>query len=348
MAAEYTGIFPSSKNIGNYFVELIEENNCENIKLFLANLEKNLLANKLFDSNTDNALNYACLNEFYDSALCLINTGNANIDEKNAEGYTPLMFCARSSDRKSLEVAEALLSRGCKAEEVNNDGRTALVRCCRYRTSPSLKLGITLLDTNRGDYPSLLDKDGFGGLDYLLDFDEEARDRGDYAVGYYVLDPQYIEFVAKYLKFYLDSEKIADEVYLRNIQKICDIEVLKKALRPVFNKTTGISFDEVCKPIKDAGVGVPIMGQRVEGLELPGDLSEASELDVAVAQREEGVSPGGRFVPSYRYDEVGTLPKPNFPEQRPPPPLGGEKKRTKKRMPKIKRRKTRKIRKSRK
>lgn len=337
MPAEYTGIFPSSKNIGDYFVELIEENNCENIKLFLANLEKNLLANKLFDSNTDNALNYACINQFYDSALCLINTGNADINEKNAEGYTPLMLCARSDDEKSLEVAKALLRDGCRAEEVNNDGRTALVRFCRYRTNPSLKIGIALLDANKGDYPSLLDKDGFGGLDYLLDFDEEARDRGNYAVGYYVLIPQYLEFVAKYLKFYIDHEKIADEVYLRNIQKICDIEVLKKALRPVFNKTTGISFDEVCKPIKDAGVGVPILGQRVEGLEVPGDLNEASELEVAVAQREEGVSPGGRFVPSWRYDEVGTLPKPNFPEGR-----GGRKKRTKRRIPKIKRKKTRK------
>jgi len=295
---EYTGTCPSNVNFSEHFVSLIKKNNCENIQLFLANLERNLFSNNLFrmDGSPTNALIYAMDSGFYNSVLCLINTGNANINQKNRDGYTPLMMVCGQDEEKSFEVAQALINHGCNLAEVNNDGRTALIRCCRYRTTPSLRIGIVLLDdVNHGDYQFILDNDRLSGLDYLLTFDEDGI--FNLPAEEYCQIPEYVEFVVRYLKLYFDKVDKADQVYERNIEKICRTKILYDTFGPALRRAkTGINLYDVCKPLKDAGVSVPATGVLVPGLQPPEELEEASEIPLALALPEEGVSPGGRWV----------------------------------------------------
>jgi ankyrin repeat protein len=307
MQTPYDGICPTNGGytFTEHFVNLIKKDNCENIQLFLANLERNLFSNKLFriTGGYENALNYALKENFLESALCLVNTGNADVNKKSQTGYTPLMLCIRGDEEITIKIAEAILSnRDFQPEIVNNDGRTALIRCCRYRTKPSLKIGSALLDINRGNHQFILDSSSLSGLDYLLDFFDD-EDETEFPEEIYCQMPEYVDFVVKYLKLYFDRMEKGDQVYERNIEKICRSKILYDTFGPALRRArTGINLYDVCKELKDAGKSVQSTGVVVSGLEvpegLPEGLVEASEIPVVVAVEEprEGVSPGGRWV----------------------------------------------------
>lgn len=307
MQTPYDGICSTNGGYAftEHFVDLIKKDNCENIQLFLANLERNLFSNKLFriTGGYENALNYALKENLLESALCLVNTGNADVNKKSQTGYTPLMLCIRGDEEITFKIAKAILSsRDFQPEIVNNDGRTALIRCCRYRTKPSLKIGSELLDINRGNHQFILDNSNLSGLDYLLDFFDD-EDETEFPAEIYCQMPEYVEFVVKYLKLYFDRTEKGDQVYERNIEKICKTKTLYDTFGPALRRArTGINLYDVCKELKDAGKSAQPIGVVVPGLKVPEGnperIAKATEVPIVVAVEEahEGVSPGGRWV----------------------------------------------------
>jgi hypothetical protein len=206
---------------------------------------------------------------------------------------------------------------------------------------------MALLDINRKNHQFILDNEKLSGLDYLLKFDEE--DENDLPAEIYCQMPEYVEFVVKYLKLYFDREEKGDQVYAKSIEKICRSKILNDTFSPALRRAkTGINLYDVCKEFKDAGKAVQPTGVVVPGLAVPEGLAEASEIPVvvAVARPREGVSPGGRWVrpedehlyqeQHHDFEDIARYKREN------PSPRGGKKKLTKKKIQKVKRKKTRK------
>ena len=138
----------------------------------------------------------------------------------------------------SAIVAEELLKGDCKPDATYRDGRTALMRCCEYKTIPDIKIASMLLDRD----PNLgfhLDDYHDSGLDLLVIFKNEAEKKE------ILSDKMYINLCVKYLKIYSEGDQ-GDGVFSRVMEIICnDKDGLRPALdRPLLQK--GINLNNYC------------------------------------------------------------------------------------------------------
>lgn len=302
MAEEYNGICPPDENIDGHFKELVKEDNAVNVELFLNNLKKNFLSNYLFNRNSEISLAYACENDKFNVALKLIEIGlrdpqEIDLGEANKDGKTPLISCCSSSDEMALIVAKELLKGNCRPDARYGEyNKSAIMRCCDHRENPSLLIADALLkyDANLGFQ---FDSEGNSGLKYLFDYHNDG-DKEDF-----LKNKLYIKFGVTYLKLYY-LNKPDDDNFTRVMELICNDPELRKAfstpLLQVSGVKEGIDLNKYCMTPRDTtGIGFgPLSGtlEEVPNSRLRLRVPEASEIPLALALPEEGVSPGGRWV----------------------------------------------------
>uniref|UniRef100_A0A6C0JY43 Uncharacterized protein n=1 Tax=viral metagenome TaxID=1070528 RepID=A0A6C0JY43_9ZZZZ len=296
----YNGICPPNVNINKFFKEIIDRDNITEINLFLDNLKGNFLNNFIFDYGKEFSLGYACENDKFNTALSLIKSGDVVLGQKNKNGRTPLILCTGNEDEMSAIVAEELLKGDCKPDAKYSTGRTALMRCCNYKTNPDIKIASMLLDRD----PNLgfqLDDDGYSGLDLLIEFNNENEKKE------LLRDKMYRNLCVKYLKIYSDGD-LSDGVFARVMEIICnDKDDLRPALdRPLLQK--GINLNNYCdeshKTIEAVATTLKatlVAPNLQEKMQIP----KAEAVPFAVGERIAGVSPGHRYVPDEIRDPEG-------------------------------------------
>ena len=249
-------LFPSNKDIGKIFRDLIDKDTelgADEIKLFLKNLERIILTNETIFPQRMNAFDYALQNEKYKSAETLIKGKKVNINRVDQEGNTPLIICILHNSEDAYDFALKLLGQKCKVEIQNDFGENALIVACQQVTDVFLKLVDILLNIDVDQQQFALDNNGLGGLDYLvdnthmylysekgvkLDFDltmGEARE----------LKRFFEDLVVKYFKLYKDRHRENDEVYMRNLLKLCEDEKLKRTFSTKLGEI-GINLEPFC------------------------------------------------------------------------------------------------------
>jgi len=301
----YNGIMPANVIITAYFTELMNTGSPEEIALFLNNLERNFLSNKMFERDR-NALIKALSDNKYDIALLLLNRKTVDVNVADVNGMTPLFHCVNikkyeptpEDEVMIFEIVEKLLAAGCNPGHVDKKGRTALIYACRSAEDLDIKIATKLLDYDNCNLTKL-DNENATGLDWLLTFTK------DYPIQGFISAPGYVDLVVKYFDAFIKLKGINDENITRILKDICrrnKRSLLRKTFGPKLNKL-GINLNNYCKQPK--GTVAEVAGltdaEYVErdpaslALIHPDEL-EADQIQEAVKVRPQGVSPGGRWV----------------------------------------------------
>lgn len=249
-------LFPSNKDIGKIFRELIDKDtelSADEIKMFLKNLERIILTNETIFPQRMNAFDYALQNEKYKSAETLIKGKKVNINRVDQEGNTPLIICILHNSEDAYDFALKLLGQKCKVEIQNDFGENALIVACQQVTDVFLKLIDILLNIDVDQQQFVLDNNGFGGLDYLVDnthmylySEEGVKLDFDLTMGEARELKRFFEdLVVKYFKLYKDRHRENDEVYMRNLLKLCEDEKLKRTFSTKLREI-GIDLEPFC------------------------------------------------------------------------------------------------------
>lgn len=301
----HNGIMPANVIITAYFTELMNNGSPEEIALFLNNLERNLLSNKMFQRDS-NALIKALFDKKYDIALLLLNRKTVDVNVADANGMTPLFHCVSikhyeltpEEEDMIFEIVEKLLAAGCNPGHVDKNGHTALIRACKSASDLDIKIATKLLDYDNCNLTKL-DNENATGLDWLLTFDK------DYPIQEFISAPGYVDLVVKYFDAFIKLKGVDDEEITRIFKDICrrnKRSLLRKTFGPMLNKI-GINLNNYCKQPRGTTAAVAGLtdAEYVErdpaslALIHPDEL-EADQIQEAVKVRPRGVSPGGRWV----------------------------------------------------
>jgi hypothetical protein len=308
MAQEYNGLCSPNENIITHFKELIDEDNAENVELFINNLKKNFLRNYLFERGKNFSLGYACKQGKYNVALKFVEIGLrepnvVNLGESDADGKTPLIECCNSDDEMSIIVVKELLKGNCRPEATyGENNKSALMRACDYKEDASLLILNELLnfDYNLGFQ---LDSNGESGIMYLFNY------LTDQDKSYFLKNKLYIKVCVNYLKIYFIHDPNNDN-FESTMDSICNDPELRRAFSTPLLKVTipeskkGIDLNDYClNPARATEILVHPMTASIESISKPRkrldlDLPEAEEIPLEIGERVEGVSPGGRWVSS--------------------------------------------------
>jgi hypothetical protein len=301
----HNGIMPANVIITAYFTELMNNGSPEEIALFLNNLERNFLSNKMFQRDR-NALIKALFDKKYDIALLLLNRKTVDVNVADVNGMTPLFHCVSikhyeltpEEEAMIFEIVEKLLAAGCDPGHVDNLGYTALLYACRTASDLDIKIASKLLDYDNCNLTKIGDKNKTG-LDWLLTFND------DYPIQEYVSVPEYIDLIIKYFETFIKLKGIEDEDLTRILINMCrrnKRSVLRKTFGPRLNKI-GINLNNYCKQPTAATAEVSGLADADYLQRDPASLSlihpeelEAERIQDAIEIRPEGVSPGGRWV----------------------------------------------------
>jgi hypothetical protein len=301
----YNGIMPANVIITAYFTELMNTGSPEEIALFLNNLERNFLSNKMF-RHDNNALIKALFDKNYDIALLLLNRKTVDVNVADANGMTPLFHCVNIKDYEPtpedevmiFEIVEKLLAAGCNPGHVDKNGHTALIFACKSASDLDIKIATKLLDYDNCNLTKL-DNENATGLDWLLTFTK------DYPIQGFISAPGYVDLVVKYFDAFIKLKGLDDEEITRILKDICrrnKRSLLRKTFGPKLSKL-GINLNNYCKQprVTIAEVAGLTDAEYVErdpaslALIHPDEL-EADQIQEAVKVRPRGVSPGGRWV----------------------------------------------------
>lgn len=290
------GTFDPDMKILERFRTLIDANNQENVvERFLKNIERIIVSNERIFPNEMNALEYAIHAGKYGSAEALINRKKVDINQIDPNGNTPFMRCISSNSYEAFELALKLLEKKCKIEIINNYGENALIIACMRANDDFLKIADILLGIDVKEQQFVLDREGLGGLDYLVDnahkylYSEYGvkRDAHLTQTDARELKIFFEDLVVKYFKLYKDRDRESDNVYIRNLFKLCADQKLIRSFSTKLGEI-GISLDKFCgreAVPAEAAVGVQ-MGKALPA-ELPNRKKavKAALMEPVVAER---------------------------------------------------------------
>ena len=300
---ESLGRFDPNIHILERFRTLIDANNQENVvERFLKDIEQIIVSNERIFPNEMNALEYAIHNGKYGSAEALINRKKVNINQVDTEGNTPFMLCILSNRYEALDLALKLLEKKCKIATINHYGENALILTCKGANDYFLKIADILLGMDVEQQQFVLDGVGLGGLDYLVNvahkylYSEEGvkQDVDLTQTQARELKTFFEDLVVKYFKLYKDRDRESDEVYMRNLFKLCADQKLIRSFSTKLGEI-GISLDKFCN--RDAVAAVAEVGVQMgksvpDELQLPSKKSSnrkkparASLMEPVVAER---------------------------------------------------------------
>jgi len=248
---EICGIDDDIKNSFKTLLDANEENG-QDIDLFLNNLVKIFLSNRMFVPEFNNVLIYCCQEFKYNSAFALLDNPNVDVNGENLEGDTALMYCSDSKDEMSVRVAEKLIQKGARVEHINKKKRNALLFCCIHDSeTPTLQIALLLLDVDArnqdgDDHQFQVDYKGSVGIEYLLDFERpDYEDTEEEYKNELCSNESYVTLVVKYLDLY-NKRRPADPIFEKCMEIICNDEKLNET----FNKPladVGIRLYSYCK-----------------------------------------------------------------------------------------------------
>lgn len=296
----HNGICPPNTNIYTFFKDIVDRDNAKEINLFLHHLKNNFLNNSMFNKSKDYSLGYACKNDKFNTALTLIKSGNVDLGLKDSKGQTPLMLCCNNKDDEMFVIiAKELLKGDCKPEETYNRGFTALTNCLNSMTNTNLTIASMILDRD----PNLafhIDPEGNSSLDLVISYYEDQQD-------YMLNNKLYIDLCVRLFEIYSEGDQ-GDGVFTRVMESMC-IDETNFPLRRVLDKPfarIGIDFNDYCnKPPMKTEATILQATLNKPGRRTKMAIEAAEAIPFAVGEREQGVSPSGRYAPNERNDPEG-------------------------------------------
>jgi len=328
-------------DIKDSFKTLLDANeeNGQNIDLFLSNLVKIFLSNRMFDPEfdpevNDNALIYCCQKLKYNSAFALLDNPNIDVNEQNNEGDTALMYCSESDDEMSFRVAEKLIEKGARVELINDKERNALLFCCIHDSyAPTLQVALLLLDIDAHDHQFQVDYRGNTGLEYLLNFERPDHEGAEEEYKNRLCSNEtYVALVVKYLDLY-KKKRQTDPIFEQCMEIICNDE----KLRTTFNKPLAdvdIRLYSYCKEPKPA---IATYQSTLTAQPLPEGITDELAVEAVEPEFEMRAPPESHELRWVRPEDEHLYERQGGPKVL--DRSGGKRKRTKRRVPKQKKNK---------
>ena len=141
-----------------------------------------------------------------------------------------------------------------------------------------------------------MDREGLGGLDYLVDnahkylYSEYGvkRDAHLTQTDARELKIFFEDLVVKYFKLYKDRDRESDDVYIRNLLKLCGNKDLMRSFSTKLRRVIGISLEDFCgRPAVPAEAAVGVQMGKALPAELPNRKKavKAALMEPVVAER---------------------------------------------------------------